>query len=245
MLQSETVSQPKYGQSDTGNEKEVDQMPAQFQSLTQSERWYRLVEAAKRALRERGYDVVRMPGRGLSNMFKITKAGKTELAAIRTTQDRYFAFNPTDKGGWKTLDEVEYVVIAAVDTPGAVQKFIVHMFPAADVRQRFSDALKARLAAGYEKKDFAMWIALDADPSGSPVSVGSGIAEKYAAIGVYSANEATLPASGMQAEGSTAAVAPALNPTSIAEVLQKAREQVAVLAGVPVQAVTLELKIGS
>ena len=244
MLHSEIVNQSNQEQPDTGMEKEVDEMPAEFQSLSQSERWYRLVQAAKRALEEHGYDVVRMPGRGLSNMVKITKAGKTALAAVRTTQDRAFAFNPTEKGGWKTRDEVEHVVVAAVDTPGAVQKIIVHMFPAAEVRERFSAALKARVEAGYKKGDFATWIALDTDRSGSPLSVGSGIADKYAPIGVYSANDAQLPADGTQDEAPTAPAVHA-NPTSIAEVLQKAREQVAVLAGVPVQAVTLELKIGS
>ncbi len=225
----------------------------QFDTLGQSERWHRLVRAAKRALEEQGYTVARMPGRGLSNIMKVTKAGKTELAAVRTTQDRWFAFNPTEGGGWKTLDEVEWVVVAAVDKPGEVEKIIVHMFPAADVRQRFNASLQARLDAGYPKRDFAMWVGLDTDDSGSAGAVGSGIADAYKPIGVYSADELVALPGAMPdveaaiAEADAAAPAPTqqeAKPASIADVLRIAREQIARIAGVRVDAVTLELKIG-
>ena len=230
--------------------KEPNQMPAKFESLNQSERWNRLVEAAKRAVREEGYEVVRLPGRGLSNMFKITKGGKTELAAIRTSQDRWFAFNPNEKDGWKTLDEVEHVVVAAVDVPGDAQKIIVHLLPAADVRKRFTAALKARQDAGYKKENFATWIALDTDSSGTPVSVGSGIAQKYEPIAVYSvqdhvSSEFRTATPGAELHSEPGPPSAHATPTSIADVLQRAREEVARLAGVPVVAVTLELKIGS
>lgn len=252
MLQSERVFKDVSTIFKTNEAKEANEM-GQFNSLTQSDRWQRLVRAARRALEEQGYTVVRMPGRGLSNIVKITKDGKTALAAIRTTQDRYIAFNPLEAGGWKTLDEVEWVVVAAVDKPEAVAKIIVHLFPAADVRQRFNASLEARLAAGYGKKDFAMWLALDLDDtSGSPSAVGSGIVGQYEPIGVYSADELTaLPGAPAEAETAIAEAAtppePAqeAKPTSIADVLRAAREQIARIAGVRVDAVSLELKIGA
>lgn len=250
----------------TDGQKEESTMP-KFDTLNQSDRWHRMVRAARRALEEQGYQVERMPGRGLANIMRLTKEGKTELASIRTTQDRWYAYNPLPAGGWKTLDEVEWVVVAAVDKPGAVEKIIVHLFPADDVRKRFNDSLQARLAAGYPKKDFAMWVGLDTDTSGSPGGVGSGIADVYQPIGVYDADDlAAVPGASMpDAEATLAEAAsdspvrvPPQEPTSvtpattaskpgptIADVLTSAREQIARIAGVPTEMVRLELKIGA
>lgn len=229
-----------------------------FDTLNQSEKWHRLVRAAKRALEEQGYQVERVPGRGLANVMRITKGGKTALASIRTTNDRYIAFNPLEAGGWKTLDEVEWVVVAAVDKPGAVEKIVVHLFPAEDVRERFNASLQSRLAAGYVKKSFAMWLALDTDTSGAAAAVGSGIVDKYAPIGVYSADELVALPGAMPDDEATIAEAASdspvrvpvqaptpAKPTSIADVLAAAREQIAAIAGVPVENVALELKIGA
>ena len=98
-----------------------------FDSAQRSKKWHLLVEAAKRALEEQGYSMERVPGRGLSNIWKVSKGGKTQVASIRTTQDRWFAFPPLNDGTkWKTLDDADIVVVAAVDDrddPTAVETF--------------------------------------------------------------------------------------------------------------------------
>ena len=46
-----------------------------------------LVEAAKKGAAAQGYCLSRMPGRGLSNVWNVTKDGKTMVASIRTTRE--------------------------------------------------------------------------------------------------------------------------------------------------------------
>ena len=225
-------------------------MVAGFNALPQSARWNLLVEAAKRALRHAGYSLTRVPGRGLSNMYEVTRDGKNQRIAIRTSQDRYFAFNPLKSGGWQTLNDVEFVVIAVVDKRSDTSAVEVFMFPAADVRQRFNASLKARLDAGHVKRDFAMWLGLDADTSGSPGSAGSGIVDKYRPIAVYPVDELLAPAKvkASAPEPQTSANAQQLQefrPATIAEVLRWARERVAEIAGVRLDAVRLELTLES
>src|SRR5215469_12237341 len=66
----------------------------EFGSLSLSRSWNLLVEAAKRAARENGYALSRLPGRGLSNVWHISKNGDSKVASIRTTRDRWIAFPP-------------------------------------------------------------------------------------------------------------------------------------------------------
>ncbi len=84
--------------------------------LSEAARWRLLVDAAKQAAGKAGYKLTRVPGRGLSNIWSMEKGGKTQMAAIRTTRDRWIAFPPLNGGTeWKTLDDVKLVVVAAVE----------------------------------------------------------------------------------------------------------------------------------
>lgn len=214
-------------------------------------RWRLLVDAAKRAAEEAGYSLSRVPGRGLSNMWNVEKGGKAQKAAIRTTRDRWIAFPPL-KGGtkWKTLDEVEVVIVAAVDAKDSPQNIEVYIFPAAEVRKRFDAAYAARTKAGQVHKDnFGMWVAIDHDARGIASSVGSGIGEKFKRVAVYSiasllatnAGQQEAPVDG-EVEIDEAEPLKA-RPSTIAEVMAWARERVAEIAGVRVEAVKLDLKV--
>jgi hypothetical protein len=195
--------------------------------------------------------MTREPGRGLSNIWKLEKGGKTQLGAIRTSQDRWFAFPPLESGTkWKTLDDVEVVILAVVDSPEDPQAAQVYVFPKDEVRQRFIAAYKARIKAGHvQKDDFGMWVGLDTDTRGIPGSVGSGILEKYKPGAVYSLDELlTDDADKVQPQVERAdddADPQVFRPATIAEVMKWARERVAEIAGVRVDAVRLELKLES
>ena len=60
--------------------------------------------AAKKGAESQGLALSRVPGRGLANVWKAEKGGKKQLASIRTTRDRWIAFQPLEYGKkWKTL----------------------------------------------------------------------------------------------------------------------------------------------
>ncbi len=211
--------------------------------------WQVMVDAATRGLEEKGYQLTRMPGRGLSNVWSVARGGVTQKASIRTTRNRWFAFPPLAGGTkWKTLDDVDLVVVASVDSQDKPANVEIYVFQADEVRQCFSAALAARKAAGQTvRDDFGMWIALDTDTRNVPTSVGSGLAEKYPAVATYSlasleADEKARPA--VAAPSASLSVREeSQKPESIADVLSRARQRVAELAGVSVEAVKLDLKI--
>lgn len=229
---------------------EINAMTASFKTAPQSVRWGALVEAAKRGVQQQGYTMTREPGRGLSNVWKLEKGGRTQLAAIRTSQDRWFAFPPLEGGTkWKTLDDVELVILAAVDSPENPRVAEVYIFPKEEVRRRFDAAYKARNKAGHvQRDDFGMWVGLDTDKRDTASSVGSGILEKYKPVAIYPLDLPTESADkvkpdAQQSDDDVDYSPP--SPSTIADVMTWARERIAKLAGVGVDAVRLELKLES
>ena len=55
----------------------VDEMANGLETLSEAARWRLLVDAAKQAAETAGYKLSRIPGRGLSNIWNLTKDGKT------------------------------------------------------------------------------------------------------------------------------------------------------------------------
>lgn len=55
-----------------------------------------LVNTARKCIEAQGYSIERMPGRGLTAIWRISKDGEEKLASIRTTQDRDIAFPPLE-----------------------------------------------------------------------------------------------------------------------------------------------------
>ena len=155
---------------------------------------------------------------------------------------------PADGGAkWKTLDDVELVVIATVDSKEAPQKVEIYILPASDVRKHFDAAYKARTAAGHViSEDFGMWVGLDPDQRGRASSVGAGIIKQHKPVAAYSIKELLSstkeddqdePTSGDQLEqhGGQA--------ETIADVMAWARRRLAQIAGVRVEAIKLDLKV--
>lgn len=210
-------------------------------------KWRLLVDAAKAAVTAQGFSLSRVPGRGLSNIWNITKDGKTRVASIRTTRDRWIAFPPLHGGAkWKTLDDVQTVIVAAVDSKDDPENVEVYIFPADEVRKRFNAAYAARNKEGLTIKDnFGMWVSLDRDDRGLAASVGSGILDHYKRVAAYSISDllSENPHEDAVAEELEQYPPEAGGSTTIAEVMMWTRERVAQLAGVQADAVKLDLKI--
>jgi hypothetical protein len=225
-------------------------MPNQFDEMSDSRTWNILVAAATRALKGEGFVPERVPGRGRSNVWEIEENGQRKRISIRTTKDRWFAFQPLKKGTeWKTLDDVDIVIVAAVDDrddPNAVE---IYRFDAGEVRQRFDASYAARTQAGQTVKDnYGMWVNLDADDRGRPASVGAGLATQDTPIATYPLEE-LIAEDGAEAteslQGATAAAAEASGDQThtIAEVMDWARRRIATLSGVRMEAVKLDCRI--
>jgi len=216
-----------------------------FDGHDEATKWGAMVRAGKMAIEQNGYSMEKRPGRGLSNIWAIKKDGAEKIACIRTTRDRYIAFPPLEKATkWKTLDEVDLVVVATVDDKDDPQKVLVYLFPADDVRKRFDANVAARVAANQPPRDnFGMWVALDLDQRKLPISVGSGIVEKYQPIAEFSLQSllnASLEGEAMDEPDTEEARS---GPTTVAKVMADARERLASLLGVRPEAVKLDLRI--
>lgn len=233
-----------------------------FSEFNSTEAWHLLVAAAKAAVESDGFTLSRIPGRGLSNVWKIEKAGETRIASIRTTRDRWIAFPPLDGGKrYKTLDDVDDVLVAAVDRKEDPKQVEVYLIPAQEVRARFDAAYAARTKAGHITRDnYGMWVNLDLDERETATSVGSGLAAAYQPIAIFSLDElATVirpgdtehgdeeVGSGAPAQSRSAPPPPNLlqweEPRTIAEIIAWAKQRIAAVAGVEPDAVKLDLKL--
>jgi hypothetical protein len=224
-------------------------MANQFNKMSDQQTWSILVRAAKRALEVQGFALTRVPGRGRSNVWKIERQGKTQRASIRTTKDRWFAFPPLKRGTkWKTLDDVDVVIVAAVNDRDDPRNVEVYLFDAAEVRRRFHANYVARTNAGLVVQDnFGMWVNLDKDDRQLPASVGAGLAVEYKPVAEFSLQDLLAEgAADVEPVPSDADMSEAesnSSPGTIAEVMDWARQRIALLSGVRTEAVKLDLKI--
>ena len=164
-----------------------------------------LVAAALETLERNGWTVTRVTGMGTGRVRRITKDGKTRLAAIRTTQDTWIAFPRTDDDTkWVTLSDVDVVVVASVDDPNNPKFANVHIVEAKEMRDRFDRAYAARLAAGHTiPLGRGVWVSLYQDEGTSPVQlVGAG-------AGIAHPPVARLPLDGVNAKEAGSSVATA------------------------------------
>lgn len=215
-----------------------------------------MVGAALEGARQQGYALKKQPGRGLSNTYELSKDGKTQIASIRTTRDRWFAFPPLDKGTrWKTLDDVDLVLVAAVDDRLDPQNVDVYLFPAEDVRRRFDASYSARKANNHTIRDnYGMWLMLDVGDDSVVSQVGHGLAADYPPIANFSIDElertvtrevrkmATEAAPDPDEATPTADRGSPLN--TVADVLAFARAKIANLTGMPADTIKLDLRMG-
>jgi hypothetical protein len=144
-----------------------------------------LRKTAEGALRAKGYSVERVTGGGKSSLRRITKDGSSKIVTIRTTQDCWIAFPRNKKNnGWKTLEEVDFVIAASVDNRDKPHFAKIHMIPGDEMRERFDRAYEARKAAGYTlPRGRGVWVSLYEQEANDPVNrVGAGAGLKHRPI---------------------------------------------------------------
>jgi hypothetical protein len=224
--------------------------------LDNSARWHLMVQAGIQGAEGLGYTLKRQPGRGLSNTYEVTKDGKTQIASVRTTRDRWVAFPPLEGGKkWKTLDDADLVLVSSVDDRENPKFVEVYLFPANEVRKRFNASYHARLSNGHTMRDnYGMWVTLDRGDDEVPTQVGHSLAIDYPYIARFAIDDLiaeldldlrkrTDPASVEVEEEVIEDERPAL--ATVADVLTFAREQIAALTGMPIDTIKLDVKIGS
>lgn len=151
-----------------------------------------LVNAALATLEREGWKVAKIRGGGKGRVRRITKGDKSLLAAIRTSQDEWIAFPRNDDDtAWATLSDVDVVVAAAVDDAANPKNAQVHLFDAAELRERFDRAYAARRAAGHSiPLGRGVWVSLYHEEATDPVGrVGAGIGIAHPPIARIPLNE--------------------------------------------------------
>lgn len=200
-------------------------------------------------LRAQGYAVRRAAGHGGRQVYEATKGDETLLVALRTSQNSWFAFPRLgDDNGWLTLDEVDHVLVASVDAPHQPSEVRVHLMPAEEVRARFEQARRARLAVGnVVPLKRGMWLSLYSPNVASPVSyVGGGLGLDYPPIATRSLAQVldeALAAETLSAEE----VGPDEDLGEDGDGggfdLLEAKRQIARALGVPVEAVRITVEV--
>lgn len=195
------------------------------------------------ALEAQGYKVQKVPGRGLSSIWTYENGEDKGRLAIRTSQDTWFAF-PRHSGGWKTLDSVDKVVVAAVDHQDAPENIEVYLFSADEVRKCFNASRKARIDAGMiVKDDYGMWIKINViDHTNYPQGVGSGLGDIYPAIATEPLSVET--ADDMSFLEDIEPLNAAAHDISIVDILDAAKLSISQKLGVPKSHVVLEMRLG-
>lgn len=229
-------------------------MTNRLKEMGESVAWHLMVRGATKGAEQAGYSLTRQPGRGLSNTYEVTKDGKTKIASVRTTRDRWVAFPPLEKGTrWKTLDDVDLVLVSAVDNRENPQNVDVYLFPADEVRKRFDASYAARIKQGRTiRDDYGMWVMLDKGNNEVASQVGHSLALDYPAIARFSIDELEAEsASGSADQDADVPVEPldVAMPVeddllTIADVLAFARKKIAALSGLSSEAIKLDLKMG-
>jgi hypothetical protein len=136
-----------------------------------------LFEIAEKALAADGWVVERIARSGKSSVRRITRGQVAKTVSIRTSQDTWIAFPRNEKNtGWATLEEVDYVVAATVDSHENPRAAHIHFIEGDEMRARFDRAYAARKAATYTlPQGRGIWLSLYEKESNHPVTlVGAG-----------------------------------------------------------------------
>ncbi len=199
-----------------------------------------LVDVAVQSLSETGLKPEKVRGRGRSNIWTIQENGTRKFLSIRTTRDRWIAFQPLPGRKWQTLDNMDIVIVAAVDDPDTPAEILVYRFDAAEVRRRFDESYDARIRNG-NKVPFGcgMWVCLDnTGRSHAAESVGEGIATVHEPIRRFPLEELMAATLSAAPKGGTAD-----RQDTIGKIKDDARRRTAALLGVHVDQVRLDFRI--
>lgn len=202
-----------------------------------------LTDAAVNALRQRGWEVEKEPGMTRQNVWRMTRRGESHLVSVRTTRNRWIAYNTVEKGKkWKTLDDVAYACIAAytyndeAEDPDGIE---VHLIGADELRAHFDTGYRIRTEGGQKvTENFGMWICMDQYDEDPLAGGGSGFASDETLIASYPFGEED------QGDDEKAAPpAPAPVRLTVAQIVEAARAEIARTTGIGVESISLELRM--
>lgn len=204
-----------------------------------------LTDAAMKAMQEDGWSITKAPGHGRSNAWNIEKNGKSGRVSIRTTQNRWIAYQPQNGGkNWKTLDDADYVCISAFDyddddDPTCID---VHFIKANTIRDAFNRSYKARTDDGASiTDDFGMWTCMDECEGDRAVNVGSGFATDKNMIASYSLDDADN--TDKKSSKSDLPSRSESRTLSVSAILDDARTKISRITGIAVDSITLDLHL--
>lgn len=202
-----------------------------------------LTDAAVKALREKGWEVEKEPGMTRQNVWRMTRDGESHLVSVRTTRNRWIAYNTVENGKkWKTLDDVAYACIAAYtyndedEDPDGIE---VHLIGVDKLRAHFDTGYRIRTEGGQKVTDnFGMWICMDQYDEDPLSGAGSGFATDETLIASYPFGEENQ-------EDDEKAASPASVPIrpTVAEIVEAARAEIALTTGIEVENISLELTL--
>lgn len=137
-------------------------------------------------LQRSGWTVEAVPGNRKHSIRRITQGENQRLVAICTTQAQKIAFTRDEASGkWKTLSEVDEVLIVSAGGDDAQRHANIHLVPGDDLRNRFDRAYEARRELGKlgQFPKLGVWIPLykDEDQRDSSL-VGAGIGNAHPPI---------------------------------------------------------------
>ncbi len=136
------------------------------------------IEAAEAA----GFNVSRQTGvgRGPNQRLVLERDGETLTAALRTSRDQWVAFPPDGEGGWRTLDDVDAVLLSIVDQPQDedATSATVWLVPAEVARPRFDAMADIMSERGSElRPGMGVWVHAKRLDDDHRYAAGSGMVE--------------------------------------------------------------------
>ncbi|CUH48960.1 hypothetical protein [Ruegeria atlantica] len=165
-----------------------------------------LRDAAVKAAEAAGYTVSRQTGvgRGPNQRLVLEEDGKTKTAALRTSRDFWVAFPPDGNGGWKTLDDVDTVLLAINDDYDNPTKATTWLLDADKVRDCFNERAAVMTERGQTlRAGMGVWVSAYPLASDDHHVAGSGMVKGVLPLAVDVPLEPGASAELAQADVST------------------------------------------
>jgi hypothetical protein len=186
-------------------------------------------------LKQKGYDVEVLKGTGGARL-RLSKDGKTNLALVRTSSDRWLGWMRKEDGEWRGMGDGNLIIAAVLDSDEKPTKAEIYAFDPADVQKAFKDNLAAREASSPDlKKTAPIFVCMDETKGKGAANVGSNLKAK-----AQWKLELPLDAAPPAEEAPVSTAKPKESKESFAA---RVRQEFADLLGVSVENVSVEFKV--
>lgn len=129
-------------------------------------------------LKQKGYSVEVLKGTGGARL-RLGKEGKTILALVRTSSDRWLGWMRKQDGEWRGMRDGDLIIAAVLDSEEKPTKAEIYAFDPADVQKAFNNNLAAREANSPNlKKTAPIFVCMDETEAKNAANVGSNLKAK-------------------------------------------------------------------